>query len=64
VILGILLKNNTNLVYNMGFCVNKTKFESWEKADENSSLDCSLKMSIKLGAIFQFPSEYENSRRQ
>jgi hypothetical protein len=33
--------------------VNKTKFESREKGDENSSLDGSLEISIKLGAIFQ-----------
>jgi hypothetical protein len=39
--------------------VNKTKFEDGKKGDENSSLDCSLGMSIELEAIFQ-----ENMRTQ
>jgi hypothetical protein len=52
VILQILLKT-TQTWSIIWVSVNKTKFESREMEDENSSLDCSLGMSIKLVAIFQ-----------
>jgi hypothetical protein len=46
--------------------LNKTKFESIEKRDENSSLDCSLEMSIKLEAIFQvnMKTQEDNNRNK
>jgi hypothetical protein len=52
VILQILIKT-TQTWSIIWVRVNKTKFESREKGDENSSLDGSLEISIKLGAIFQ-----------
>ena len=51
-ILQILLKT-TQTWSIIWVTANKTKFESREKGDENSSLDYSLRMRIKLGAIFQ-----------
>jgi hypothetical protein len=52
VILQILLKT-TQTWSIIWVRVNKSKFESRKKGDENSSLDCSLEISIKLEAIFQ-----------
>jgi hypothetical protein len=52
VILQILIKT-TQTWSIIWVRINKTKFESREKGDENSSLDGSLEISIKLGAIFQ-----------
>ena len=45
--------------------LNKTKFESREKRDDNSSLDCSLKMSIKLETILQvnMRTQEDNNRK-
>jgi hypothetical protein len=65
VILQFLLKT-TQTWSIIWVSVNKTKFESREKGDENSSLNFSLEMSIKLRAIFSvnMRTQEDNNRNK
>jgi hypothetical protein len=65
VILQILLKT-TQTWSIIWVSVNKAQFESREKGDENSALDCLLGMIIKLGAIFQvnMRTQEDNNRNK